>query len=47
MHYLTYERLGEELIEDVEIVCRECHEMDHGRDPQTRARHYALGYRSK
>ncbi|MGB7101564.1 MAG: HNH endonuclease [Xanthobacteraceae bacterium] len=45
VHHLTYERLGSELIEDVEIVCRECHDKIHLRDPQSRARHYAPGYR--
>lgn len=44
VHHLTYERLGNELIEDVEIVCRECHDKIHLRDPISRARHYAPGY---
>jgi hypothetical protein len=42
---LTYERLGNELIEDVEIVCRECHDKIHLRDSKSRVRHYAPGYR--
>jgi hypothetical protein len=45
VHHLTYERLGNELIEDVEIICRDCHEKEHGRDEVGRARHYAPGYR--
>jgi hypothetical protein len=46
VHHLTYERLGKELITDVEIICGDCHEKEHGRDEQSRARHYAPGYRS-
>jgi 5-methylcytosine-specific restriction endonuclease McrA len=45
VHHLTYERLGKELLTDVEIICGECHEKEHGRDEQSRARHYAPGYR--
>ena len=45
VHHLTYERLGKELIADVEIICGECHHKEHGRDEQDRARHYAPGYR--
>jgi len=33
LHHLTYERLGHELLEDVELICHECHEKDHGVDP--------------
>ena len=29
VHHKTYERLGCELPEDVEILCRECHRADH------------------
>jgi hypothetical protein len=32
VHHLTYERLGKELIEDVQIICRKCHHKEHGRD---------------
>jgi 5-methylcytosine-specific restriction endonuclease McrA len=45
VHHLTYERLGRELIEDVQIICRECHDREHGRDARNRVRHYAPGYR--
>jgi hypothetical protein len=45
VHHLTYERLGRELIEDVQIICRECHDMEHGRDARNQARYYAPGYR--
>ncbi len=45
VHHLTYERLGEELIEDVEIICRACHEKEHGHDTDKRARHYGPDYR--
>src|SRR6266852_2617962 len=30
VHHLTYERLGNELLEDVMISCRSCHEKEHG-----------------
>jgi 5-methylcytosine-specific restriction endonuclease McrA len=45
VHHLTYERLGRELIEDVQIICRECHDREHGRDARSRVRHYSEGYR--
>ena len=45
VHHLTYERLGAERIEDVTIVCRECHEKIHLRDQQNYRRGYAPGYR--
>jgi len=45
VHHLTYERLGKELITDVEIICGECHKNEHGHDQRGRARHYAPGYR--
>jgi hypothetical protein len=35
VHHLTYERLGEELIEDVIIICRPCHEKEHGHDAES------------
>ncbi len=47
VHHLTYERLGNEAVDDVEIVCSECHDKIHLRDPKSRARHYAPGYRDK
>ena len=30
-HHLTYERLGAELIEDLEALCAHCHHAEHGR----------------
>jgi hypothetical protein len=45
VHHVTYERLGEELLDDVEIVCRECHDKEHGRDEVSRHRHFAPGRR--
>lgn len=44
VHHKTYERLGEERIEDIEILCRECHDKGHLRDTKGRARHRAPGY---
>jgi hypothetical protein len=34
IHHLTYERLGEERLEDVTIICRPCHDREHGRDAE-------------
>lgn len=31
VHHLTYERLGNELPEDLQVLCRECHDAAHGR----------------
>lgn len=31
VHHLTYERLGAELLSDVVIICRDCHNKIHGR----------------
>lgn len=45
VHHLTYERLGKERVQDVEIICRACHDKEHGRDARNRARHYAPGFR--
>src|ERR1700722_9061617 len=45
IHHRTYERLGEERFEDVEILCRECHDKEHLRDSKSRARHRAPGVR--
>jgi len=44
VHHRTYERLGEERIEDMEILCRGCHDKVHLRDPKSRARHRAPGH---
>jgi hypothetical protein len=44
LHHRTYERLGKERLEDVEILCRECHDKIHLRDGKSRARHRAPGY---
>lgn len=30
IHHKTYARLGRELPEDLEILCRKCHETEHG-----------------
>ncbi len=30
VHHLTYERLGNELLEDLEILCDNCHRLEHG-----------------
>ncbi len=29
VHHLTYERLGEEMPEDLQVLCRECHRWVH------------------
>jgi hypothetical protein len=44
VHHRTYQRLGEERFEDVEILCRGCHDKVHLRDSESRARHRAPGY---
>jgi hypothetical protein len=44
VHHLTYERLGEELHQDLQIICRKCHEPEHGHDRKDR--HYRPGERS-
>lgn len=31
VHHLTYERLGNELPEDLQVLCRQCHDAAHGR----------------
>jgi 5-methylcytosine-specific restriction endonuclease McrA len=31
VHHNSYERYGDELLEDLVALCRECHEMYHGR----------------
>jgi hypothetical protein len=30
VHHLTYERLGEELPSDLVVLCRRCHQREHG-----------------
>ena len=30
VHHLTYERLGRERLEDVEVLCTNCHMVEHG-----------------
>lgn len=45
VHHLTYERLGREQLEDVTIICRACHEVEHGHDARGKGRNYAPGYR--
>jgi hypothetical protein len=30
LHHLTYERMGNGRIEDVRVICRECHQKVHG-----------------
>lgn len=32
VHHRTYERLGEERLDDVEILCEACHDKEHLRD---------------
>jgi len=36
LHHLTYERLGEERFEDVMIICRPCHDEEHGRGAESK-----------
>lgn len=36
VHHKTYERLGFELPEDLEVLCRDCHEIEHGIVENTR-----------
>jgi 5-methylcytosine-specific restriction endonuclease McrA len=40
VHHRTYERLGEELLEDLSIICRPCHDKEHGRDLETQKRYW-------
>jgi 5-methylcytosine-specific restriction endonuclease McrA len=40
VHHLTYERLGEELLGDLKIICRPCHDKEHGRDEETQRRYF-------
>lgn len=32
VHHLTYQRLGKEQLEDLELLCRACHQHEHGRN---------------
>lgn len=41
VHHITYERLGEEPLEDLRIICRPCHDEEHGRDEATQRRYYS------
>jgi 5-methylcytosine-specific restriction endonuclease McrA len=45
VHHLTYERLGKELLSDLTIICKPCHNKVHLRDAQGRTRNYAPGFR--
>jgi 5-methylcytosine-specific restriction endonuclease McrA len=40
VHHVTYERLGEEPLEDLKIICRPCHDKEHGRDQETQRRYF-------
>jgi len=33
-HHNTYDRVGEELLEDLDVLCRPCHEREHGIEPE-------------
>ena len=33
VHHVTYERLGNELPDDLEVLCRGCHAAEHGKKP--------------
>ena len=32
VHHLTYERLGDENFDDLIVLCRNCHEKEHGKE---------------
>jgi 5-methylcytosine-specific restriction endonuclease McrA len=32
VHHLTYQNLGNEKLEDLILLCRECHQTEHGRE---------------
>jgi hypothetical protein len=38
VHHLTYERLGDELVGDVRVLCNVCHAAAHGLPPEDGAR---------
>lgn len=35
VHHKTYERLGNESLEDLSLLCRKCHAIVHGRHPNS------------
>ena len=41
VHHKTYERLGNELIEDCQVLCEQCHHKLHRRDAKSQSRHHA------
>jgi hypothetical protein len=41
VHHKSYDRLGNELIEDCQVICEQCHDKLHGRDAKSQSRHYA------
>lgn len=41
VHHLTYERLGEERLEDLQVLCPICHRKAHGIEPNARDWHRA------
>lgn len=42
VHHLTYERVGAELLSDIECRCRKCHRAGHGLPPDPNARERAV-----
>jgi len=34
VHHLSYDNIGEEDTDDVEILCHECHKETHGKDEE-------------
>jgi len=34
VHHKTYERLGDELPEDLTVLCKKCHEKEHQKQPK-------------
>jgi 5-methylcytosine-specific restriction endonuclease McrA len=47
VHHPTYERLGKEQLQDLKIICRPCHDKEHGRDEATQRRYYGPSVSSK
>jgi 5-methylcytosine-specific restriction endonuclease McrA len=41
VHHVTYERLGRERLEDLRIICRPCHDKQHGRDEETQRKYFS------
>lgn len=33
VHHLSYDRVGQERLDDLQVLCRGCHELTHGRLP--------------